>query len=142
MQYKEIKFSKVPRILIVEDDASQRKLLVKFIKDAFECNILEVSDGLDALKIMLRDKQKPDLILLDLMLPALSGIEFLGVVRGRPEFDEVPVVVCTSVAETKETRGLMEGWIVGYLVKPINRAKLLEKLMSALQDIKFRVSYQ
>lgn len=84
----------------------------------------------------------PNLVLLDLILPFLSGIEFLKIIRGRPEFDHIPVVVCTSVAETNEIREIMGDGIQGYLAKPINRVKLLDKLLAAFHDIRFRVDYQ
>jgi CheY-like chemotaxis protein len=127
---------------MVEDDSSQRRLLNKYICDAFQCDILEAEDGLDALMSIFRDKQIPDLILLDLILPNLNGIEFLQVFRGRSEFDNIPVVICTSVAETSEIKGLMSGWIHSYLIKPVNKEKLLDILLDALRGIKFRVDYQ
>jgi len=135
-----IKLCKVPRILIVEDDISQRQLMVKLIRTAFDCEILEASDGLEALMIMLQNKQTPDLVLLDLIMPCMNGVEFLKIVRGRPEFNHIPVVVCSSVVETKEIT--MSDWIHGYLVKPINKERLLVKLLAALPDIAVRVDYQ
>ena len=84
----------------------------------------------------------PDLVLLDLMMPCLTGVEFLSIVQGRPEFDHVPVVVCTALAETKEIRGKTRNHIHSYLVKPINREKLLVKLLAALHDIAVRVDYK
>jgi len=142
MKLKEIKLAENSKILIVEDDSDQRRLLVKIVKEAFGCEILEAEDGLEALKIMLQDNQVPHLILLDLMMPCLTGVEFLTIVRGRPEFDEIPIVVCTALAETKEIRGKIGNQIQGYLVKPINRAKLLEKILDALHPITVRVDYQ
>ena len=142
MQPTGIKLCKVPRILIVEDDISQRQLMVKLIRTAFDCEILEASDGLEALMIMLQNKQTPDLVLLDLIMPCMNGVEFLKIVRGRPEFNHIPVVICSSVVETKEIREVMSGWIHGYLVKPINKEKLLVKLLAALHDIAVRVDNQ
>ena len=142
MQPTGIQLCKVPRILIVEDDMSQRQLMVKLIREAFDCEILEASDGLEALMIMLHNKQIPDLVILDLILPCMNGVEFLKIVRSRPEFNHIPVVVCSSVVETKEIRGVMSDWIQGYLVKPINKEKLLVKLLAALHDIAVRVDYQ
>ncbi len=142
MQPTEIKLAENAKILIVEDDSDQRRLLVKIVREAFGCEILEAEDGLEALKIMLQDKQVPNLILLDLMLPYLSGVEFLTIVRGRPEFDQIPVVVCTALAETNEIKGEIGNHIQSYVVKPINRAKLSEKVLDALHPITVRVDYQ
>jgi CheY-like chemotaxis protein len=141
MQPRIIKFCQTPKILIIDDDDSQRRLLRKLIGGTFECDILEACDGLDALMLLFRDKQRPDLILLDLIMPCLNGVEFLQLVRGRPEFDNIPVVVCTSVAETREIKGLMSDWIHSYLVKPINRTKLVDKLVAALGRLMLRVDY-
>ena len=141
MRPTEIKLSKKAKILIVEDDHSQRQLLVKLIGAAFDCDLLEASDGLQALKIMLEDKQKPDLVILDLMLPHLNGVEFLNIIRGRPAFDHVPIIVCSAVAETTPLRGSIGDRIQSYLVKPIDRAKLLDKLLAALHGMTFRVDY-
>ena len=108
-------------------DSDQRRLLVKIVREAFGCEILEAEDGLEALKIIIQGKQVPNLILLDLMMPRLTGVEFLTIAQGRPEFDHVPVVICTALAETKEIRGKIGNHIHGYLVKPINKEKLLVK---------------
>ena len=116
--------------------------MVKIVQDAFDCETLEAANGLEALMIVMQEKQLPDLILLDLILPCLNGVEFLKIIRGRPEFDHIPIVVCTSIVETNEIRGLMGGWIHGYLAKPINKDRLLDKVVAALHDIMVRVDYQ
>ncbi len=142
MQPTKIKLAENAKILIVEDDSDQRRLLVKIVRKAFGCEILEAEDGLEALRIIIQGKQEPNLILLDLMMPCLTGVEFLTIVRGRPEFDQIPIVVCTAIAETHEIRGKIGNHIHGYLVKPINREKLVVKLLAALDDIVVRVDYQ
>ncbi len=138
----EIKLAENAKILIVEDDSDQRSLLVKIVKEQFDCEILEAQDGLEALNILLRDKQIPNLILLDLMMPCVSGVAFLSILRGIPEFDPIPVVVCTALAETDEIKGKINSQIQGYVVKPIKRAKLLEKMLNALHPVTVRVAYQ
>ncbi len=142
MKPTEIKLAKNAKILIVEDDSDQRRLLVKIVQEAFSCEILEAEDGLEALRLIIQGKQVPNLILLDLMMPCLTGVEFLSVVRGRPEFDQIPIVVCTAIAETHEIKGKIINQIQGYLVKPISRAKLLEKILDALHPVIVRVDYK
>lgn len=129
------------KILVVEDDPDQRKLLASYLAPAFKCQVLEANDGLDGLRIMLAEQQIPQLIILDLMMPHLSGIEFLSIVRGRPDFDGIPVLVCTHVAETSELKGKISHQIHSYLVKPISEEKLIEKAMDALHPIRLRVDY-
>ena len=94
------------------------------------------------MQIVLQDEQIPALILLDLMLPHLGGIEFLSIIRGRPELSHIPVIVCTALAETAEIRGKIAKDIQGYLVKPIRKDKLLEKAIEVLHPITIRINYQ
>jgi len=141
MKPTEIKLAENAKILIVEDDSDQRRLLVKIVQEAFGCEILEAEGGLEALKIIIQGKQVPNLILLDLMMPRLTGVEFLTLFRGKPEFDQIPIVVCTALAETNEIKGRIGNHIQGYLAKPIKRAKLLEKILNALHPITVRVDY-
>ncbi len=75
-------------------------------------------------------------------MPRLTGVEFLTLFRGRPEFDQISIVVCTALAETNEIKGKIGNHIQSYLVKPIKRAKLLEKMLDALHPITVRVDYQ
>lgn len=142
MKPTEIKVPDKTKILIVEDDADQMRLLVKYIREVIGCDIQQAADGLAALKTMLQDEQKPNLILLDLMLPYLSGVEFLTLIRGRSEFDDIPVIVCTAISDTNAIKGKISHQIHSYLVKPIHKAKLLEKVLDALHPILFRVDYQ
>ncbi len=141
MRPTEIKLVKKPNILVVEDDRDQRKLMVHLIRESLSCEIVEATDGLAALTMMLQEKLMPDLILLDLLLPYLGGVEFLSIIRGRSEFDHVPVIVSTAVAESTGIRGELGNRIQGFLAKPINGDRLLEKLVGALHPILFRVDY-
>jgi len=129
------------QILIIDDDNDQRNLLVRFIRKTFDCEILEADDGLEALRLLLENKEMPSLILLDLMMPYLSGQEFLTILRGRSEFDHIPVIVCTHLSATHEIRGQISHLIHSYLVKPIDKDKLLNKVLDALHSIRVRVDY-
>ena len=138
-------------ILLVEDNPDDEALALRALKkNDIQGEVVVVRDGVEALDYLFctgtfsdRDiNVMPDLVLLDLILPCMNGVEFLKIVRGRPEFNHIPVVICSSVVETKEIREVMSGWIHGYLVKPINKEKLLEKLLAALHGIAVRVDYQ
>ncbi len=138
----EIKLTRPARILIVEDDPDQRRLLRKIVRKVFPCETWEARDGLEGLEIILQDRLVPDLILLDLMMPCLNGVEFLHVIRGREAFDHLPIIVCTALPETSEIRGKLNGKIHSYLVKPIQSAELIEKVLAALEPIRCTVVYQ
>src|SRR3954467_2451653 len=83
------------RVLIVEDDKTQRDLLARvFSRDGFV--VSTASDGTEALRLL--DDTTPDLLVLDLMLPWVNGIEILATVRRHPRLARVPVLVTTGTA--------------------------------------------
>lgn len=85
------------RILIVEDDAALRGLLERLLV-AEGCAVRTAAEGREALRLAHEDP--PQLIVLDLMLPWVNGIEVLATVRQQPTLSEVPVLVTTGTATT------------------------------------------
>jgi len=124
------------KILVVEDDVNLQNLIVKFIVEAIGCKILKAVNGLQALTMLLTDSPKPDLIILDIQLPFLNGEELLRIIRYKPEFDNVPIVVCTAVDSLEEIKEIIKHKIDGYLIKPINRVRLLEQILPLLKTNK------
>ena len=76
------------------------------------------------------------------MSPYVTGVEVLSIIRAREEFDDVPIVICTSISGTSEIKGKIDQAIQGYLVKPITRRKVVEKILPTLHDFVFRVDYK
>ena len=110
------------RILVVEDNAADVYLIQEALKEHdVPCSLHFTADGRDALQVLTRHAQQgepPDLILLDLNLPRLSGKEVLRRVRSMRGFDSVPVVILTSSSasdDVDETRRLGAD---EYIVKP------------------------
>jgi DNA-binding response OmpR family regulator len=85
------------RVLIVEDDAALRGLLERVLV-AEGCAVRTASEGPEALRLV--REEPPHLIVLDLMLPWINGIEVLATVRQQPTLSEVPVLVTTGTATT------------------------------------------
>ena len=82
-------------ILVVEDEPDIRKLIqYNLVQDHFK--VLEAEDGEQALKILKRDK--PSLVILDLMLPGLSGLEICRALREHPETARLPILMLTAKA--------------------------------------------
>ena len=75
----------------------------------------------------------PDFIILDIELPFLNGEELLRIIRYRPEFDNVPIVVCTAVNNLEEAKEIIKHKIDGYVLKPINRVTFLEQIVPLLK---------
>jgi CheY-like chemotaxis protein len=124
------------RILLVEDNPDDVELtLMAFEKHKLANDIIVARDGEEALDILFkRDKeyaggQSPDLILLDLKLPKVDGMEVLRQVKENPKTKLIPVVILTS---SKEENDLAESYRLGansYIRKPVNFEKFTDVVM-------------
>jgi len=119
-----------PRVLVVEDDASLVRLLAWNLEAAgFE--VSTATDGEKALERLL--DQRPDIVVLDWMLPGLSGIELCRRIRRDPEFADLPVVILTArAAEQDRLRGFDQG-ADDYVTKPFSMAELIRRLQAVLR---------
>jgi CheY-like chemotaxis protein len=120
-------------ILVVDDEADTR-YVVRQILEMDGHNVLEAHDGGACLEKM--RESKPDLVLLDIMMPGLSGWEVLGEVKGNSELKSVPVTMFTvkpltpAIIKRKDVDGL-----VNYIVKPFSNDGLLESVNHTLKSL-------
>lgn len=118
-----------PRVVLhIEDNASNRKLVELVVSRTVGLELVEAHDGETGLE--LARSLRPDLILLDLRLPGMSGEEVLASLRGDPATSELRVVVISAEARPGETSRLIEAGAERYLVKPVDVEELLEVLDS------------
>lgn len=122
-----------PYILVVEDEASLITLLhYNLEKEGYEVG--EAVDGEEAL-YMLRER-RPDLVVLDWMLPSLSGIEVCRRIRRAPEFKNLPVIMLTARGEESDRiRGLDSG-ADDYVVKPFSPSELIARIRAVLRRLR------
>lgn len=122
-----------PYILIVEDEAALLTLLrYNLEKEGFEVG--EAVDGEEALLMVA--ERRPDLMVLDWMLPTLSGIEVCRRIRRRPEARNVPIVMLTARGEEADrVRGLNSG-ADDYVVKPFSPAELVARIRAVLRRLR------
>ena len=118
------------KILVVEDEPDIRKLIqYNLVQERFR--VLEAEDGEQALKIVQRDK--PNLLILDLMLPGLSGIELCRILRDRSETARLPILMLTAKAgEADRVLGLEMG-ADDYLTKPFSPRELVARVRAILR---------
>lgn len=114
----------VKTILLVEDDATNRKLVRVVLGDKRRYRILEASSAAEAME-QLRHV-KPDLLLLDIRLGEGSGLDVIGAVRADPTFDDVPVVAITAQAMKNDEQRFLAAGFDGYLSKPVDTRHLPE----------------
>jgi DNA-binding response OmpR family regulator len=118
-----------PHILVLEDDPSVQMLMRKQLT-AHGYKVTTASDGLDGL--MKLEAVKPDLIICDVMMPNLDGIEFVKAVKGHGDTQRIPVIFLTAKTDP---RSMIDGINVGarfYVTKPFAIDDLLSKVTRAL----------
>jgi len=118
-------------ILIIEDDKFLRELIAqKLIKEGFE--ISEAVDGEEGMKKV--KEEKPDLILLDLILPGIDGFEVLARMKEDPVLAAIPVIILSNLGQKEDVeRGLKLG-AVDYLIKAhFTPGEIIEKVKNALK---------
>ena len=118
--------------MIVEDDVSTRKL-EQMILEWAGYGTLEAENGAVALQLL--EAEHADLILLDLLMPELTGMEFLKQAKSNPASANIPVVLCTSVSDQEYVQEAVSLGIDGYLLKPLKGIDLIQKIQHVEKQI-------
>lgn len=115
----------IRNVLVVDDSATDAHLLTELLrKNGF--TVLTATTGEEG--VAKAKKEKPDLILMDIVMPGMSGFEATRSISKDPETAKIPVIICsTKGQETDKAWGLRQG-AKDYLVKPINEKTLIEKI--------------
>lgn len=122
-----------PLILLVEDEAAQREM-ISYNLAASGFRTAEASDGEEAMLLVREDP--PDLIILDWMMPLLSGIEVCRRLKARPETRAIPIIMLSARSEELDrVRGLETG-ADDYVVKPYSVAELLARVRANLRRVR------
>ncbi|MBK5926222.1 phosphate regulon transcriptional regulator PhoB [Rhodobaculum claviforme] len=122
-----------PLVLVVDDEPAQRAMLSYNI-EAQGLRAITASDGEEAL--VLADEQRPDVILLDWMLPRLSGIEVCRQLKARTATREIPVIIVSARSEEEDrVRGLDTG-ADDYITKPYSVNELMARIKANLRRVR------
>jgi len=119
-----------PRILVVDDNPTNVKILQTRLASA-GYDVVTAADGEQAL--VTARETTPDLILLDVMMPRLDGMEVCRRLRADPDFPFTPIVLVTALSETKDVIAGLEAGGDEYLTKPIDHGALLARVRSMLR---------
>ena len=119
-------------ILIVEDNDKNMKL-VRDVLQAKGYATIEAGTAEDGIR--LANERKPDLVLMDIQLPGMNGIEALGVLRADAATAEIPVIAVTASVMQQDRNLITEAGFDGYVGKPINLKEFLDTVRDALDRI-------
>ena len=117
------------KILIVDDNKHIR-LLVRATLKVRDYEVVEAEDGEAGIETAVAER--PDLVLLDVMMPKMDGFEVLRLLRKRPETKDVPIVMLTTLAHESDQIKGWGGGVNDYVTKPFNPAALLEVIERCL----------
>ena len=123
-------------ILIIDDEEPIRVLLKLTLQSAGYDSVLEASNGEDGLALAMR--YKPDLILLDLMMPGIDGFEVIRRLRADPATADIQIVILSALNSNED---VVKGFNVGandFIMKPIIMEKLLSCVITQMQVIEAR----
>jgi len=121
---------KTPTILVVDDNQENLELLQAYLEDV-DCKTVSARDGPDALEIIA--KEPPDLILLDVMMPKMSGFEVCKRIKKDPKTSDIPVIMVTALNEFGDIERGIDSGTDDFLSKPVNKLELLTRVKTMLK---------
>ncbi|HSV26430.1 MAG TPA: response regulator [Sedimentisphaerales bacterium] len=119
-----------PKVLVVDDNEQNLELLQAYLED-LDCCVLAARSGAQALE-MIR-QEKPDIILLDVMMPEMSGFEVCRQVRNDPDSKHIPIIMVTALNEFGDIQRGINCGTDDFLSKPVNRWELIARVKTMLK---------
>jgi two-component system, OmpR family, alkaline phosphatase synthesis response regulator PhoP len=122
--------AQTPLILVVDDNRENLELLEAYLED-IDCKTVAACDGPEALEIIKKDK--PDLILLDIMMPKMSGFEVCRRVKNDPATAHIPIIMVTALNEFGDMQRAVDCGTDDFVSKPVNKLELLTRVKTMLK---------
>jgi len=120
-------------ILLLEDDMIEVMKLNRTISSLkLNHKIIEANNGEDALKLLENRDELPDIILLDLNMPKINGIEFLSILKKDPILQYLPTIILTTSNNQKDLLECYKLGIAGYILKPLKYEEYVSKMEKLL----------
>lgn len=118
------------KIMVVDDNVQNVELLEAYLS-ALPCDVSRAADGQQALERV--TAEMPDLILLDVMMPKMSGFEVCQRLKSDPATREIPILMVTALNDVGDVERGNEAGTDDFLSKPFNKAELLQRVQSLLR---------
>lgn len=119
------------KILVADDNAQNRELLEAYMEELPGVTLISAADGQETLDKVAAEK--PDLILLDIMMPRKSGFEVCKILKSDPATRDIPIIMVTALHETGDIERAVEVGTNDYITKPVNRIDLITRIKSLLR---------
>lgn len=118
------------RILTVDDSLTIRKLVRKALAD-YNCDVMEAPNGVEGLAMA--NKENPSLIILDITMPVMDGVEMLERLKREPELKDIPVIMLTAEGGRDQVTKVVRMGVRDYIVKPFKGEELLERINKVIR---------
>ncbi|MFP9114018.1 response regulator [Flavobacterium sp. RHBU_3] len=126
--------SRVLNILLIEDDAIEVMKFNRVLKSlGLNHKVIEAGNGEEALQILKERNIIPDIILLDLNMPKINGIEFLGILKSDEVLRYIPSIILSTSNNHKDVLECYRIGIAGYLIKPLKYEDYTERIRKLLE---------
>jgi len=119
-----------PKVLVVDDNLQNLELILAYLED-IDCETLSAEGGQEALEIVENDP--PDLVLLDVMMPKISGFEVCKRIKKNPKTAEIPIIMVTALSEMGDIEKAINSGTDDFLSKPVNKWELLTRVKTMLK---------
>ena len=117
-------------VLVVDDNEQNLELLLAYLED-IECDTLSAPGGAEAIEIA--RNERPDLILLDVMMPKMSGFEVCRRLKADPGTTDIPIIMVTALSELGDIERAIDSGTDDFLSKPVNKLELLTRVKTMLK---------
>jgi len=119
------------KVLIVDDNAQNLELLTAYVEDIPNIRTIPAANGDEAMARVA--EEEPDLILLDVMMPKMSGFEVCRRLKTNPETRDIQIIMVTALNEMGDHERAIESGTDEFLTKPVNRLELITRVKSLLR---------
>ena len=116
-------------ILLVEDTASERQLMMQYLQEAGHL-IIDAGNGTEALEKL--QSAKPDVVVTDVVMPGMSGLELCRNLKKNPSTKDLPVIACSSKDQDLDKMWALKQGIDVYVTKPYSKEEILSAVASAI----------
>lgn len=115
------------KIVLIVDDEERNLFALRSYLESLEMEVITASNGQEAIS-MLQGNMKPDIILMDIMMPVMDGYETMKIIKQNDEINKTPVIAVTAKAMKGDKEKCLEAGAWDYISKPINMHLLIEKM--------------
>ncbi|MEM8778050.1 MAG: response regulator [Cyanobacteria bacterium P01_G01_bin.49] len=115
------------KVLVIEDTISEMELISDYLRES-GYTVISTTDAKDALSKI--DQHKPHVIVTDLVMPGMNGLELCRSIKKNPETEKLPIVVCTSKNQDLDRMWAMKQGVDVYITKPFSKEQLIRAIRS------------